>query len=445
MKKLGTMETDKKKMTTVSQSILKKASASWDRLKNAVAVKRTVVLSDTMGAVVTLTPAKTFASQVTKGDTIYVLKHNFDLGGEKISLPKGCVLDFQGGSISNGEIVGNHGIIRALGRIFYNVAVKGTWDCTGNVGWFASGTPIVHDQWGCRFPDLRDQSTDIQSALDSDFRELHFPPKCYYLTKTLLLTTEKKLILHGSDMKLSLENSSIAKKNTTIIFSDQDICLLRIAIAESYQNAVYIEGGNFDVSRCQDYTQNCIEVMSNEAGQRIWGLTINTNIKGRFNQLTGVGINISPIGNNSLAVNQAFVSQIRINSNVSNFGVGVRLNDYSAEHNWCSDAVVDGSIINCPVCVEADCDCDIRAMLQSGKFFAEKENGVALVKYSGLLLSMSSNIFDIRQGNSQGFSNEYALEVTRKEATATADGHFRTFCVACKRMGWPVVNGNIEL
>ena len=37
--------------------------------------------------------------------TIYVIEYDFDLNGTQISIPEGCVLDFEGGSLDNGTIV----------------------------------------------------------------------------------------------------------------------------------------------------------------------------------------------------------------------------------------------------------------------------------------------------------------------------------------------------
>ena len=41
---------------------------------------------------------------VNKENTIYEIRYDFDLGGAEISIPEGCVLDFQGGSFSNGTV-----------------------------------------------------------------------------------------------------------------------------------------------------------------------------------------------------------------------------------------------------------------------------------------------------------------------------------------------------
>lgn len=60
---------------------------------------------DGMGYVI-LRKNKTFAEQVTKSNTIYEIRYNFDLNGATINLPANSVLQFEGGSISNGTING---------------------------------------------------------------------------------------------------------------------------------------------------------------------------------------------------------------------------------------------------------------------------------------------------------------------------------------------------
>ena len=42
--------------------------------------------------------------QMTEADTKYVIKWNFDLEGGELTVPLGCILDFDGGQISNGTI-----------------------------------------------------------------------------------------------------------------------------------------------------------------------------------------------------------------------------------------------------------------------------------------------------------------------------------------------------
>ena len=48
---------------------------------------------------------KSFAEQLTQANTIYEIRYDFDLNGEEVTIPEDCVLDFQGGSLSNGDII----------------------------------------------------------------------------------------------------------------------------------------------------------------------------------------------------------------------------------------------------------------------------------------------------------------------------------------------------
>jgi len=61
------------------------------------------ISGDGMGYVI-LRKDKTFAEQVTAGNTIYEIRYDFDLDGASVTIPAGCVLKFVGGTISNGSL-----------------------------------------------------------------------------------------------------------------------------------------------------------------------------------------------------------------------------------------------------------------------------------------------------------------------------------------------------
>lgn len=66
---------------------------------------------------------------IDKENTIYEIRYDFDLNGKEITIPDGCVLDFQGGSLDNGTIVGNITQVNAEHvRIFSNIIILGTWN-----------------------------------------------------------------------------------------------------------------------------------------------------------------------------------------------------------------------------------------------------------------------------------------------------------------------------
>ena len=64
-----------------------------------------------MAMILILRKDKTFAEQVTQTNTIYEIRYDFDLNNEEVIIKNGCVLNFVGGSISNGTINGNSSII----------------------------------------------------------------------------------------------------------------------------------------------------------------------------------------------------------------------------------------------------------------------------------------------------------------------------------------------
>lgn len=68
-------------------------------------------------------------SKIVNSNIRYVIVSDINLQGETLTIPAGCTLDFQGGSFSNGTIVGNNTkIIAGLQKIFdTNVIFSGTW------------------------------------------------------------------------------------------------------------------------------------------------------------------------------------------------------------------------------------------------------------------------------------------------------------------------------
>ena len=70
-----------------------------------------------------------FESQVTQANKIYVIHDNFVLSSN-ITIPANCVLEFDGGSLSNGILTGQDTIIKASQvNIFGNdITISGTWN-----------------------------------------------------------------------------------------------------------------------------------------------------------------------------------------------------------------------------------------------------------------------------------------------------------------------------
>jgi len=73
-------------------------------------------------------------------DTLFEVTNDFDLKGQKISLPDRSILFFRGGSFKNGELVGNNTTIYdAQYKVFEGVSFSGVWNVEEvNVKWFGA-------------------------------------------------------------------------------------------------------------------------------------------------------------------------------------------------------------------------------------------------------------------------------------------------------------------
>lgn len=68
-------------------------------------------------------------SDFTQENTIYKITTDLNLNTAILELPANCTLDFQGGSFSNGTIIGSDTKIRSgLNVIFDNITIGGTWN-----------------------------------------------------------------------------------------------------------------------------------------------------------------------------------------------------------------------------------------------------------------------------------------------------------------------------
>lgn len=66
---------------------------------------------------------------INEANTVYEIRYDFDLNGATITIPEGCLLKFEGGSFSNGTIVGSQTRIIGTDSIFQsNCIVQGGFD-----------------------------------------------------------------------------------------------------------------------------------------------------------------------------------------------------------------------------------------------------------------------------------------------------------------------------
>ena len=164
-------------------------------------------------------------SRFNRANVIYKIVNDIDLGNAVLTIPTGCTLDFAGGSIINGELVGNNTkIISGLQKIFNNITINGIWDNDNSyLEWF----------------DLVDNKYPINEALKLS-NNLHLLKNTYSVATVSIpngvciqgeSTTESIINI---DNTIDIDNNNIILKTFSINPSDTFIGDSLIKVHSSY-------------------------------------------------------------------------------------------------------------------------------------------------------------------------------------------------------------------
>ena len=103
-------------------------------------------------------------AMMSKANTRYIIQYDYDLNGEEITISKGCILDFQGGSFSNGVIIGDRTGIAGhpVYNVFNDTIIKGFNLSCLDIRWFGAVSDFIStDETGT------DNSPFIKRALEA--------------------------------------------------------------------------------------------------------------------------------------------------------------------------------------------------------------------------------------------------------------------------------------
>lgn len=166
-------------------------------------------------------------SDFNQANTIYEIRYGFDLNNQTITIPEGCVLRFNGGTISNGELRGN----------LLNEYLKPEW-------------------FGAKGDGVTDDSNAFLITLNlikSSFSSIDLFRRITY-SVPMLLDSNKKYYLTKS---LNIESSSInIKGNATIIYGGKDYCLKLTKCTNSNLDVSFIAKSDSDNTYKVDWNAN---------------------------------------------------------------------------------------------------------------------------------------------------------------------------------------------
>lgn len=174
---------------------------------------------------------KSFAEQVTKANTIYEIRYDFDLEGATLELEDNIVLRFDGGIIRNGVINANVLTIDAADfKIFDNMQFRG--NCiynTFHLDWFVANRNTL-----LTFNNPLDSTIEVQAAFNSGVRNIYLSNRYfYYITSTI--TIPHYVAIDG--MKQAASRTRSTAHQTPSFFTDKAISVFRIVAEKGESNS----------------------------------------------------------------------------------------------------------------------------------------------------------------------------------------------------------------
>lgn len=238
---------------------------------------------------------------IANTNTIYEIRYDFDLNGAEITIPEGCVLKFNGGSLSNGVLIGNNTQIEAQPiYIFIDIKFLGTYSIS-----------ISYAEWfGAKGDGIADDINAINLALKFSRVLRLLIGKSYKITSSILMNYKNSIIGDYNSEIVADGDFDIIKVGYKCTVADlsfnlsKPMCVISIDanyISETfdagfvgkdayrYKTSVGINIKNIDVfSPCDDSIDiadniYCIKCIANGFGTGFWQVNIQAvNIIGKY-------------------------------------------------------------------------------------------------------------------------------------------------------------------
>lgn len=128
---------------------------------------------------------------LSKENTIYIIQYDYSLNYQTITIPEGCVLQFEGGSISTGTLSGNNTIIIAEPyNIFKTIGFAGTFNIE----------KVIPEWFGAKGDNSTINTKPFQDAIDfAEFAatNVEFQSGDYVIDGTLYIRKQSRIHITG--------------------------------------------------------------------------------------------------------------------------------------------------------------------------------------------------------------------------------------------------------
>lgn len=172
-------------------------------------------------------------AMMNKANTRYIIQYDYDLDGETITMPEGCTLDFQGGSLKNGTLRGNGTCINSsLEYIFKNSFIlTGSWsiDCVypewfGAKGDYSSSGEDDYFNKGSGTDDTAAFNAAIANAKTMHVNKVQLSSKNYYIPGTITIDNPNvTMVIQGTIMNQVWETAWLKSGGSKIISNNNTV------------------------------------------------------------------------------------------------------------------------------------------------------------------------------------------------------------------------------
>lgn len=287
---------------------------------------------------------KTFEEQVTQTNTIYEIRYPFDLGGTSVTIPKGCILTFKGGMISNGTLNGDDfRVVADLVKVFNNITFTG--NCIRSIyelDWFVGNKNSFCDLTSAK----KDSTAEVQAAFDSGVMNLHISNQfCYYISSTLVVKSWVSLV--GNE--ISVTHYRVNTQGEPSFYTDQTITILKVLGDSDSNNKVQkeivldnVHFRHYGAIGENDYHMDIpVILVTNGTGanSQVWGVNLNVNIYVEDRRIPSLGTHMfGYTGIEIYADNNFYFTYININGRIYNCRRGVYIHkSTTGEGSWITD------------------------------------------------------------------------------------------------------------
>ena len=276
--------------------ILAKVEITLDNLE-PVQIQVTDSLGETaLSNVVTPKIKALIQNKFNKPNVIYKITKDIDLEGGTLTIPAGCTLDFQGGSFTNGTIVGTNSDIRADEHvtIFKGIVIKGTWKVKEIIsGWFNFVQTAGYNN-------LQNFNNLFTLTSDSFSGTVNIDGGTYYIT------------ISGNTDFISINNNTIVNLAGTIRLNPNDLANYKMFKLSGKSN-ITIQGGGTIYGDVEGHTGTTGE----------WGMGITI--------LDGNGITIKGITVRNCWGDGIYIGQTE--NTVNNYPINILIDNVTVTNN----------------------------------------------------------------------------------------------------------------